>query len=371
MDFLHFYLFNPKTGEAVQRYQTPGEKKDQKELQDVTAKLLEACGSVAAACLEQTTWLRRNLSVRRDLPSLADGSNANEPSIHQEHGPDQTSSSGEECPPTAASEPVQQQVVSANLMASTSRTSRYSVQALAVLSELLAPIQDLVFASSQDKDRTVIPLLTSLLANVVPYLRHHSLSNVLGMRAAAKLLASLSHFPATRRAWRRDALDLLLLDAQFFAVDAETLRSWRHVVDNLMSHDKDALREFLARVSASSPSGLFSSRELEMDTRTGLLKRLAFALYCTDGDQFQRHLPDIQEKLSESLRLAQTWAWPSVQAQVFLCFRVLLLRTGPQHVASLWPSVVAELVQVLCQLEHELRRDSEEFRCGFIFSFLS
>lgn len=66
------------------------------------------------------------------------------------------------------------------------------------------------------------------------------------------------------------------------------------------------------------------------------------------------------EKLSESLRLAQSW--PSVQAQVFLCFRVLLLRTSQQHVTSLWPSVIAEMVQVLSQLEHELRRDTEEFR---------
>ena len=54
--------------------------------------------------------------------------------------------------------------------------------------------------------------------------------------------------------------------------------------------------------------------------------------------------------------------WPSVQAQVFLCFRVLLLRTSQQHVTSLWPSVIAETVQVLSQLEHELRRETEEFR---------
>lgn len=47
------------------------------------------------------------------------------------------------------------------------------------------------------------------------------------------------------------------------------------------------------RVSVS-PSGIFSSRELEMETRTLLLKRLAFTLFCTDGDQYQRFLPDIQ-----------------------------------------------------------------------------
>ena len=68
----------------------------------------------------------------------------------------------------------------------------------------------------------------------------------------------------------------------------------------------------------------------------------------------------LAEKLSESLRLAQPW--PTVQAQVFLCFRVLLLRTSHQHVTSLWPSVITETVQVLSQMEHELRRESDEFR---------
>ena len=119
-----------------------------------------------------------------------------------------------------------------------------------------------------------------------------SQSNIGGMRAASQLLSSLSDFPATRRAWRRDAFELLL-DPTFFSVDVDTLRHWRNIIDNLMCHDKDAFREFLGRVSVS-PSGLFSSRELEMEMRTTLLKRLAFTLFCTDGDQYQRFLPEIQ-----------------------------------------------------------------------------
>jgi len=217
-------------------------------LQEVTAKLLESCGSVAAACLEQTTWLRRNLSVRRDLPTIQTlphsgtaGSELGEDAAAT-LAEDQTSSSSSSEASTQdnGGAPVVHQV-SVNL-SSSNKISRYSVQALFVLAELLAPLQDLVFPS-QDKER-VIPLLTSLLANVVPYLKHHSQSNIAGMRAASQLLSSLSDFPATRRAWRRDAFDLLL-DPSFFAVDAETLRHWRNVIDNLMCHDKDAFREFL------------------------------------------------------------------------------------------------------------------------------
>lgn len=43
----------------------------------------------------------------------------------------------------------------------------------------------------------------------------------------------------------------------------------------------------------------------------------------------------------ESLRLPQV---PILHAQVFLFFRVLLLRMSPQHLTSLWPTMITELV---------------------------
>ena len=154
-------------GEAVQRYQTPGEKRDQRELQEVTGKLLEACGAVAAACLEQTTWLRRNLSVRKDTLSVPPVAECDEVTILDELS---SSSSDTSSIQASTAEDPANMVVLVN-PSSSNKASRYSIQALAVLAELLAPLQDLTFPSS-DKER-VIPLLTSLLANVVPYLRHH------------------------------------------------------------------------------------------------------------------------------------------------------------------------------------------------------
>ncbi|KAH3737095.1 hypothetical protein DPMN_043671 [Dreissena polymorpha] len=46
------------------------------------------------------------------------------------------------------------------------------------------------------------------------------------------------------------------------------------------------------------------------------------------------------EKLAESLCVPA----PSVMAQVFLCFRVLMLRVSPQHLTSMWPTIITELV---------------------------
>lgn len=112
---------------------------------------------MAAACLEQTTWLRRNLSVRRDL-NVASSS-------------DGTEELAESMSSSSDGSLVDMAVLVNPASTSSSNASQYSIQALFVLAELLAPLQDMAFAS-QDKER-VIPLLTSLLANVIPYLKHH------------------------------------------------------------------------------------------------------------------------------------------------------------------------------------------------------
>ena len=54
-----------------------------------------------------------------------------------------------------------------------------------------------------------------------------------------------------------------------------------------------------------------------------------------------RDINSFTERLAESLRVPQA---PSVMAQVFLCFRVLILRISPQHLTSMWPTIITELV---------------------------
>jgi len=53
------------------------------------------------------------------------------------------------------------------------------------------------------------------------------------------------------------------------------------------------------------------------------------------------------ERLVEALRLPQV---PILHAQVFLFFRVLLLRMSPQHLTSLWPTMITELVRTTMTL---------------------
>ena len=53
---------------------------------------------------------------------------------------------------------------------------------------------------------------------------------------------------------------------------------------------------FTARVTTSQGGSLhlFSSREAEYEQRAQLLKKLSFTIFCSETDQYQRYMPDIQ-----------------------------------------------------------------------------
>ncbi|XP_030749093.1 protein dopey-1 homolog isoform X2 [Sitophilus oryzae] len=297
------------------------EKKDQKDLQDVTAKLIDCVSQVCGSCLEQTTWLRRNYAVREhDEDSIPESSIVNGGS--------------------------------ADIVLSSS----HSVQAQLVLAEILAPILDICFGSSE-KDK-VNNILASLMCNIVPYLRTHTIKNMSSFTACSKLLSSLSSYQYTRKAWKKDVFDLLL-DNTLFQMDHSCLKYWRVIVDNLMTHDNTTFRDLMNRVSItpSGTLGIFSSREQEHEQKAQLLKRLAYVIFCSEIDQYAKYMPEIQEQLTTNLRLNT----PGIQAQVFLCFRVILIRISPLHVTSLWPIIINEMLQVFLQIEQELTTDTEDF----------
>ncbi|XP_065293600.1 protein DOP1A isoform X1 [Dermacentor albipictus] len=345
MPLVQFHLLG-LLHEFVQRAPLLEDKKDQKDLQDITQKVIEACSTVASASLEQTTWLRRNLAVRPGPQPDILGSDA-DPEGDLVTATEGTLVTAADATEQAAGQPVYNQTSYA----------QYSVQALSVLAEFLAPVLDVVYVS-EEKEK-VVPLLSGIMFYVTPYLRNHRVHNAPSFRACSQLVSSLSGYQHTRKAWRRDALELLLEPA-FFQMDLPCLAHWRATVDHLMTNDKTTFRDFLARfaVAQSGSLNIFSSKEQEYESRAQLLKRLAFVVFCSESDQYQRYMPDIQERLSESLKLSHV---PSIHAQVFLCFRVLLLRMSPQHITSLWPGIITELVQAFLQIEQELSTDTEEF----------
>lgn len=139
-------------------------------------------------------------------------------------------------------------------------------------------------------------------------------------------------------------------------MDIHALKQWLVVIDNLMTNDKISFKEllglffikylktFLARITTgntTSLSNLITSKEQEYEMRAQTLKRLAFVILSSGMDQYSAQLNEIQERLSENLRLSQA---PVVHVQVFACYRVLLIRMKPSSFVSMWPPMITELV---------------------------
>lgn len=198
--FMLFCILHDFCKEAI-----PKDKKDLREIHDITTKLVESISTIAGACLEQTTWLRRNLAVKEGSA-------------------------------------IEQTVNSA-----ASSVSQYSIEAQSLLAHFLVSLLDFAFGS-QEKDRDKITqLIAALMYNIVPYLKNHTAKNVPFFYACSHLMATLSNYQFTRKAWRKDILDLFL-DQAFFQMDESCLTFWKQIVDNLMSLDNMSFRELLSEL---------------------------------------------------------------------------------------------------------------------------
>ncbi|XP_077621593.1 protein DOP1B isoform X2 [Crocuta crocuta] len=324
-----YFLLLSMLNDFVTRTPNLESKKDQKDLQEVTQKILDAVGNIAGSSLEQTSWLSRNLEVKA------------QPQISLEE--------------SDAEEDLCDATTTAAAMVSASAPSVYSVQALSLLAEVLASLLDMVYRS--DEKEKAVPLISRLLYYVFPYLRNHSAYNTPSFRAGAQLLSSLSGYAYTKRAWKKEVLELFM-DPAFFQMDT-CCAHWKSIIDHLLTHEKTMFKDLMNMQSSSLK--LFSSFE----QKAMLLKRQAFAVFSGELDQYHLYLPLIQERLTDNLRVGQT---SIVAAQMFLFFRVLLLRISPQHLTSLWPIMVSELIQTFIQLEEDLKEDDESlsYRWAFV-----
>uniref|UniRef100_A0A8C2ERR3 Protein dopey-2-like n=1 Tax=Cyprinus carpio TaxID=7962 RepID=A0A8C2ERR3_CYPCA len=318
----HFLLLGI-LNDCVNRLPNIDNKRDTKELQEVSQRILEAVGAVAGSSLEQTSWLSRNLEVKA------------QPQVCLQGDEDDHDGQG-------------------NAMVSSSAPSVFSVQALVLLAEVLAPLLDMVYRS--DEKEKAVPLISRLMYYVFPYLKNHSAYNVPSFCAGAQLLSSLSGYAYTKRAWKKEVLELFM-DPMFFTMESLCSCHWRSIIDHLLTHEKTMFKDLMSMQSSSLK--LFNSAE----QKPMLLKRQAFAMFSGENDQYHFYLPLIQERLTENLRVGQI---PSVSAQMFLMFRVLLLRISPQHLTSLWPIMVTELIRIFNRLEKTLLDDkvSNKLRGG-------
>ncbi|XP_053733383.1 protein dopey-2 [Synchiropus splendidus] len=321
----HFLLLGI-LNDVVNRLPNLDNKKDSRDLQEVTQRILEAVGGIAGSSLEQTSWLSRSLEVKVQPQVCPEADEHEDADVDFDH---------------------YESMVQSSTMVSSSAPSVYSVQALVLLAEILAPLLDMVYRS--DEKEKAVPLISRLMYYVFPYLKNHSAYNMPSFQAGAQLLSSLSGYAYTRRAWRKEVFELFM-DPLFFTMDTSCFPSWKSIIDHLLTHEKTMFKDLMGMQSGSLK--LFAN----LEQKPMLLKRQAFAMFSGELDQYHLYLPLIQERLTEALRMNPS---PGVSAQMFLMFRVILLRISSQHLTSLWPIMVTELIRIFARLEKALRVDKE------------
>ncbi|VDK34785.1 unnamed protein product [Taenia asiatica] len=351
--FVLVKIFN----EVIMTLSNKDEKRDQKDLQDICQRLMEATASIAGTALEQATWFRRGLQVRSTATtatpaaSAVDVSGSLRPPIFM-HPVASESSLVEvrvngSTPPNALHG--SQELLSSDhrdlASMSVSLKEDLSVLALKMLAEHMAVFFDVVY-KSEEKDRVPSALNNGILTNILPFLKSHNIANASHYTAASQVLASLSSYQFTRRAWRREVFELLI-DSAFFQATAPALHSWCAVVDNLMTQERNTFKEALTRLTVSQGTGLniFSSKEAEYEQRAAHLKKINFIVFSSEREQYSRSVSEILERLTDNLRAVADVNVP-ILTQIFLCTRVLIARISADSLASLWFIVIPELVSL-------------------------
>ena len=299
------------------------EQRDFRELQDLVSRLAESVSQLATLGLVQSAWIGKLYSVKPG-PQM--------PSAQYDlllHGGTETER--------------------LKNLVNVQPTSANSVQSLENLANILPNLLDIIYRS-EEKDK-INSVLQGVVAVVLPYLKTRTVDNMPSLRASSALIAEMSYFHYTRKSWRKEIFDLFL-EKWFFQMTPETMPHWKVVIDNLMTHDKISFKEFLNQNSVYGfATGLIKSRDVELDLKAKLLKRLAFVVFASEKDQYNRILPELQERVSDVLKSGPS---PIVTEQIFMLFRILLMRLNPDSLTGLWPIMISELTMQLKQLEFDL-----------------
>lgn len=261
------------------------DKKDVREIQDLTQRLVEQMITIASGGLQSSNWLRKGYIVKESSESSALSNNCN--LISQQ-----------------------------------------------ILSTSLSNLIDVIFGAGEKS----VTITANIINVLIPYLKNKNPSNYKSYSACSKLLENISQYQYTRKAWKKEIFEIFL-DTSFSIVNSESLLSWKFILDNLMTYDNITFRELLAvQISNSCERSL-------------LIRKLAFVIFCSEDGYYDKYLVEIQEQLTIHLKYSSN---SSVESSLLFCFRVLLMKLSAQSMMSLWPIVIAELVQVFLLIEESL-----------------
>ncbi|KAJ3367371.1 hypothetical protein GGF31_007536 [Allomyces arbusculus] len=213
----------------------------------------------------------------------------------------------------------------------------YSVESLLAVTRdtVLLAVRDVL----RDQDRAAAAYSNLVYYVVQPALKHPALPTY---RLILSLMDSIAAIPWTARAWKREIWDHFL-DYRFFPLTLEAFPEWCALLGRGYAQDPDRVTDLVTRLAAPVTNLLFSSRDHEVATRCQLVRRLSMLLWAGDMDRHLPAMPLIQERIVNLLALGSG----DLFYELFLLVRVMILRFSAQHLSSLWPILIADMVRVL------------------------
>ncbi|KAI6154002.1 Dopey, N-terminal-domain-containing protein [Pisolithus tinctorius] len=319
-------------GEKVTQTTAMEDKRIKKDLQEVFAKLLDACVTFAGRSSESGSWIRRTTRE-----SIMNGRSSPMPrGVSDQKVEDNANSSTASLPdnvkPTLGNE-LSLQIT--NFVATT------------VLPNLRK------FLPDNDK-------VASACSNIVYYVVNPAVkgkSRPLDLNpVVVEIIKEMTKISAALKVWRAPVIDILY-DNRVFNSNTAAATRWKPVVKALFDSDKTSFGDLLSRIASAPSANIFSNRENEMLVRSLNLRRLSFVLFTGEKNHFLTQLPSVQEKLVDILRNVPS---AIVQSEVYLCIRVLLCRLSPHNLTSFWPVILTELYRIFEQIIVTVPADESE-----------
>ncbi|KNC80118.1 hypothetical protein SARC_07518 [Sphaeroforma arctica JP610] len=196
-----------------------------------------------------------------------------------------------------------------------------------------------------EKDRVTL-YLQPVMPSLAPLLKAGNHVSYKYKQELLQLFLSISTYAYALRSWKTAIYDLFM-DTNYFKIKQGLIPSWRFLIKNMCALDKHVLTDIIEQTKTSSGQStlnIFSSQAQELDSKSRLVKRTAFVIYCGTQDEYYQDIPAIMECIVDCLRPPSS---PVVQERVFLLFRIMLLRMSEQHLLAWWPTALTEVVRVL------------------------
>lgn len=222
---------------------------------------------------------------------------------------------------------------------------------------------------------TIIPELKSLLSDpekiialcnsLMYYVVAPNMKNSKNYEAQAfstNILFEISKMPFTIKCWRKEIWDLFL-DSKFFQTSLIVCTQRMEIIQVLLLNEPEKFSDLLSKLGSSSSANIFSSKDMESLNKCLLLKRISFVIFSGDKDQYVPSLPILLEKIVDLLRASRNL----IQAEIFMLFRVILLKVSNQFLSNFWPVLLNELTAVF----NDIRKSTVEIKGDNLKIFFS